>query len=66
MPKLPIDGPEPIELHYDDYGSGDPVVLVHGLHCTPLVFAQMLNDLRSDTVTRPSGEMRAAVPTFVA
>jgi non-heme chloroperoxidase len=30
MPKLPIDGPEPIELHYDDYGSGDPVVLVHG------------------------------------
>jgi non-heme chloroperoxidase len=30
MPKLKIDGPEPVEIHYDDYGSGDPVVLVHG------------------------------------
>jgi non-heme chloroperoxidase len=30
MPKLSIDGPEPIRLHYDDYGSGDPVVLIHG------------------------------------
>ena len=30
MPKLPIDGAEPVEIHYEDYGSGAPVVLVHG------------------------------------
>ncbi len=34
---------------FEPYQPGKiPVVLVHGLHCTPLVFAQMINDLRSD------------------
>ena len=36
---------------FEPYQPGKiPVVLVHGLHCTPLDFAQMLNDLRSDPV----------------
>ena len=36
---------------FEPYQPGKiPVVLVHGLRCTPLVFAQMLNDLRSDPV----------------
>ena len=32
MPKLKIGGDsrEPIELHYEDHGSGRPVVLIHG------------------------------------
>jgi pimeloyl-ACP methyl ester carboxylesterase len=32
MPRLKIDAPtgEPIELHYEDYGNGRPVVLIHG------------------------------------
>lgn len=36
---------------FEPYQPGKiPVVLVHGLRCTPLVFAQMVNDLRSDPV----------------
>ena len=36
---------------FEPYQPGKiPVVLVHGLNCTPLVFAQMVNDLRSDPV----------------
>ena len=35
MPKLDVgsqgtEGKSPIELHYEDYGSGKPVVLIHG------------------------------------
>ena len=33
MPKVQYDTPNsslPIELHYEDHGSGDPVVLIHG------------------------------------
>ncbi|MCY0386587.1 alpha/beta hydrolase [Robbsia sp. Bb-Pol-6] len=32
MPKIDIDAPgkEAVELHYEDYGSGKPVVLIHG------------------------------------
>jgi pimeloyl-ACP methyl ester carboxylesterase len=37
----PIVGTEnsaPIEIHYEDHGSGDPVVLIHGYRPTLLEF----------------------------
>ncbi len=32
MPKLNVatEGRQPVEIHYEDYGSGKPVVLIHG------------------------------------
>ena len=32
MPKLQVatEGKQPVELHYEDYGAGKPVVLIHG------------------------------------
>lgn len=31
MPTLPLEYPEhPIELYYEDHGTGRPVVLIHG------------------------------------
>ena len=39
---------------FEPYQPGKiPVVLVHGLRGTPLIFAQMINDLRSDPVLDP-------------